>query len=136
MTDNGADAAAPGKEVPPGADAPADAEPTSRTETPPAAEPDYPEEADDAGRSGGRPPRYAPPPRERFDWRGWVLVGVVVLSFLVVPGAILLLPQAQGVVESLGLTLRGAYLALPMIPALLLGATAVWAAVRARSDGE
>jgi len=100
------------------------------------AEHDYPDGTDDADRGGARPPRYAPPPQERFDWRGWVLVAVVVLSFLVVPGAILFLPQAQGVVGSLGLTLRGAYLALPMIPALLLGATAVWAAVRARSDGE
>jgi hypothetical protein len=114
MTDNGADAAPPsGRAVPPGADAPDDAEP-----------------------SGARPPQYAPPSREQFDWRGWVLVAVVVLSFLAVPGAILYLPQAQGVVESLGLTLRDAYLALPMIPALLLGATAVWAAVRARTGEE
>jgi hypothetical protein len=119
MTDNQADAATP-----------ADAEPTSRTDTPPAAE------ANNAEPSGARPPRYAPPSREQFDWRGWVLVAVVVLSFLAIPGAILYLPQAQGAVESLGLTLRDAYLALPMIPALLLGATAVWAAVRARTDDE
>jgi len=79
-----------------------------------------------------QPPRYAPPQQEGFDWRGWVLVSIVVVSFLLVPGAILALPYAQSFVESLGLTFRAAYLALPMIPALLLGATAVWAAVRSR----
>lgn len=81
-------------------------------------------------------PRYAPPTREQFDWRGWVLVSIVVVSFLFVPGAILLLPHAQSFVEWLGLPLRAAYLGLPMIPAVLLGATAVWAAVRSRSSGE
>ena len=70
---------------------------------------------------------------DEFDWRGWVLVGVVVVAFLVVPTALLYLPQAQGVVASLGLTLRDAYLVLPLVPAFLLGATAVWAAVRSRS---
>jgi hypothetical protein len=81
-----------------------------------------------------QPPRYAPPPQENFDWRGWILVGVVVVSFLVIPGAILYLQQAQAVVSSLGLSLRQAYLTLPMIPAILLGATAIWAAVRSRSE--
>jgi len=70
---------------------------------------------------------------DEFGWRGWVLVGVIVVAFLVVPAAILFLPQAQGVVASLGLTLRDAYLVLPLVPAFLLGATAVWAAVRSRS---
>ena len=74
------------------------------------------------------------PPDEEFGWRGWVLVGVLVVAFLVVPTAILFLPQAQGFIASLGLTLRDAYLVLPLVPAFLLGATAVWAAVRSRSD--
>jgi hypothetical protein len=71
---------------------------------------------------------------EAFGWRGWVLVGVVVVAFLVVPAAILFLPQARGFVAALGLTLRDAYLVLPLVPAFLLGATAVWAAVRSRAE--
>ena len=57
-----------------------------------------------------------------FDWRGWTLVGVVVLCFLVIPALILWRPPA--------LPFRVAFLLLPLIPAFLLGATAVWAAVR------
>jgi hypothetical protein len=92
--------------------------------------------------SDGRParpetatrPSQAPSGEATFDWRGWLLVGVIVVSFLVVPVAILFLPQAQGFIRSLGLTLRDAYLTLPLIPAFLLGAVAVWAAVRIRSE--
>jgi hypothetical protein len=126
MTDSQADAATP----PPGGESPgAGEEPPAGAERSPvdrAGEPSEP-----AG--GAQPPRYAPPSQEAFGWRGWLLVGIVVLSFLVVPATILFLPQAEPAVRSLGLTLRAAYLALPMIPALLLGATAVWAAVRSRS---
>ena len=68
-----------------------------------------------------------------FDWHGWVLVATVVVAFFVVPSAILLLPAAQEVVRSLGLSLRDAYLTLPLVPAFLLGAVAVWSAVRSRS---
>jgi hypothetical protein len=95
-----------------------------------------PSDDGDAGGYVHRPadrPHQAPP-SETFDWRGWVLVGVVVVAFLVVPPAILFLPQAQTLVASLGLTLRDAYLVLPLVPAFLLGATAVWAALRSRSD--
>lgn len=60
--------------------------------------------------------------QEEWDWRGWVLVGVVVLSFLVVPALILVLPPVR--------PYRFAYLVLPLIPAILLGATAVWSAQR------
>lgn len=84
-------------------------------------------------RPSGEPPRQAET-SDDFGWRGWVLVGMVVVAFLVVPGAILALPAAQGVVASLGLTLRAAYLTLPLVPAFLLAAIAVWSALRARSD--
>ena len=60
--------------------------------------------------------------QEEWDWRGWVLVGVVVLCFLVIPATILYLPPVR--------PFRFAYLVLPMIPAILLGATAVWSAQR------
>lgn len=69
-----------------------------------------------------------------FGRSGWVLVGMIGVAFLLVPGAILVLPAAQGVISSLGLTLRDAYLTLPLLPAFALGALAVWSAVRSRSD--
>lgn len=84
-----------------------------------------------AADGGARAP-YVPPPAKEFDWRGWLLVGVIVVAFVVVPLAILYLQRAQTFVESLGLGLRDAYLVLPLLPALLLGATAVWVAVRSR----
>ena len=56
--------------------------------------------------------------QEEWDWRGWVLVGVMTLCFLVIPATIWVLPPVR--------PFRFAYLVLPMIPALLLGATAVW----------
>jgi hypothetical protein len=79
------------------------------------------------------PPSRAPTGDGEFDWRGWLLVCVIVFAFFVVPGSILLLPEAQGVIGSLGLTLRDAYLVLPLVPAFLLAGVAVWAAVRTRS---
>ncbi|ESP88268.1 hypothetical protein [Candidatus Halobonum tyrrellensis] len=54
---------------------------------------------------------------------GWVLVGVVVVAFLVVPGAIYLYPAAPA---RLGLRFFAAMLVLPFVPAFLLGVTAVW----------
>lgn len=54
---------------------------------------------------------------------GWALVAVVVLAFLVVPGIIYLRPTAPG---ELGFRFLAAMLVLPFLPAVLLGATAVW----------
>jgi len=79
----------------------------------------------------GRYPVQAPGSDE-FGREGWAVVAILFVSFLVVPPAIVLLPEARGVIASLGLTMRDAYLALPMIPAVLLGIAAVWAAVRTR----
>jgi len=82
-------------------------------------------------RPSGEPPRQAET-SEEFGREGWILVGTILLGFLVVPTALLLLPAAQGIVRSLGLTLRAAYLTLPLVPAFLLGAIAVWSALRSR----
>ena len=82
-------------------------------------------------RPSGEPPRQAET-SEEFGREGWVLVGMIVLGFLVIPIAILALPAAQALLQSLGLTLRAAYLTLPLIPAFLLGAVAVWSALRSR----
>ena len=91
------------------------------------------DDADDGyvHRPSGEPPRQAET-SDDFGTEGWVLVAMIVLGFLVIPVAILALPAAQGVVRSLGLTLRAAYLALPLVPAFLLGAVAVWSALRSR----
>jgi hypothetical protein len=59
---------------------------------------------------------------EEWNYRDWVLVGVIVLCFLVIPATILILPPVR--------PFRFAYLVLPLIPAILLGATAVWSAQR------
>lgn len=79
-------------------------------------------------------PTHAPPGDGEFGWRGWVLVGVLILSFVVIPWTLIYLPAArESLLEPLGLTLRDAYLALPMVPAILLAVVAVWAAVRSRA---
>ncbi|MFB6166362.1 MAG: hypothetical protein ABEJ31_14475 [Haloarculaceae archaeon] len=80
--------------------------------------------------AAGRPD---PDPDAAFDWGGWVLVAVIVVSFLVVPGALYLAPPARQAAAGLGLGYQNTYLALPMVPALLLGAVAVWSAVRSRA---
>lgn len=80
-----------------------------------------------------QPPTYAPPGSGSFGWRGWILVGMIAFSFLVIPWTLVYLPAAQSQLATIGLSLRDAYLALPMIPAILLAIVAVWAAVRSRA---
>jgi ABC-type glycerol-3-phosphate transport system permease component len=89
-------------------------------------------DAGDPGEAAVRPHQAAP--ADSFGWRGWVLVGMLVLAFLVIPSAILVLPQAQGVLGELGLGMRDAYLVLPLPAAVVLGAVAVWSALSARRD--
>ena len=57
-----------------------------------------------------------------FDWRSWVLVGAIAISFLLVPAVVLLSPPT-------GFSFTFAYLILPMIPAIGLGIIAVWSSV-------
>lgn len=71
-----------------------------------------------------------PAPADRsFAWRGWVLVAAIVCAFLVLPAVVVFLPAARGQLRALGLTLRDAYLVVPLVPALVLGAIAVWSAL-------
>ena len=88
-------------------------------------------EVDSDGGSSRSTPRNDPSPgrsdltvpeRETFGLRGWVLVGTLLVSFLVVPAVILFVPPAA-------LPFQVAFLILPLIPALLLGAIAVWSAL-------
>ncbi|WP_255170322.1 hypothetical protein [Natrononativus amylolyticus] len=57
-----------------------------------------------------------------FGWRGWVLVGAIVLAFVVAPLGILLWPPS--------LNYWFALLILPLFPAVILALTAVWATTR------
>ena len=67
-------------------------------------------------------------PTERtFDWRGRMLVAAIAVCFLLVPGAILAYPHVG---HRLGLSFYHTYLALPMIPAVVLAILAVWATAR------
>ena len=57
-----------------------------------------------------------------FDWRGWVVVGMIVVTFVLAPLAIYLWPPGVGY--------HFAMVVLPLVPAVLLAITAVWATTR------
>ncbi|MCL9812469.1 hypothetical protein [Natranaeroarchaeum aerophilus] len=57
-----------------------------------------------------------------FDWRGWVLIGVMLFALVVAPLIVYLRPPVLG--------FRVSLIVMPLIPALLLGAVAVWATTR------
>jgi hypothetical protein len=65
-----------------------------------------------------------PPDRDGAGVRGWILVGTLVVCTLVVPGLIYLRPAF---LSALGVPYVTALLALPLLPAVVLGLTAVWA---------
>jgi hypothetical protein len=65
-----------------------------------------------------------------FGWRGWILVAWILVALVVVPALLFYLPQAGAFTKSLGLGFRDAFLVLPLVPALVLGALAVWATTR------
>lgn len=68
-----------------------------------------------------------------FGPRGWLLVAVVFVGFLVVPGIIYLRPATPG---EAGLPFVVAMLVLPLVPAALLGATAVWSMSSSARSGK
>ena len=58
-----------------------------------------------------------------FGQRGWILVAVIVLAFVIAPiGVMLVPPGGEGYLFALVLV--------PLIPAVVLAATAVWATTR------
>lgn len=61
-----------------------------------------------------------------FGPHGWVLVGAIVVAFVVAPGLILAYPH----VLADRVPFLVAFLVVPLVPALLLGVVAVWAATR------
>ncbi len=65
-----------------------------------------------------------------FGWRGWVLVGWLVVAFVAVPAYLFFFPRAGDTLALFGLSYRDTFLFLPLIPAIVLGALAVWATTR------
>ena len=79
-----------------------------------------------------RPATSSSESNREFGWRGWVLVGALVVSFLIVPWALILLSSARDAVAAVGLPWRETFLVVPLIPALGLGVLGVWTALAAR----
>jgi hypothetical protein len=67
-----------------------------------------------------------------FGRDGWILVGLLVVAFFLIPGLIIALPGAREEPLVIGLTFRDAYLVLPLVPAFVLALVAVWVAIRSR----
>ena len=66
-----------------------------------------------------------------FGAKGWALTAVLFVSVIVIPGIIYVYPYAAG---GLGFTFFATYLALPLVPAALLGLVAVWSMTAATAD--
>ena len=66
-----------------------------------------------------------------FGKKGWALTAVLFMCVIVIPGIIYAYPYAAG---TFGLTFFATYLALPLIPAILLGLVAVWSMTAAVRD--
>ncbi|QSG04158.1 hypothetical protein [Natranaeroarchaeum sulfidigenes] len=76
----------------------------------------------DAEGDGGDEPTHPAAVDREFDWRGWVLIGVMALALVVAPLVVYLRPPVLPFWVSL--------VVMPLIPALLLGVVAVWATTR------
>lgn len=72
------------------------------------------------------------PESKEFGLRGWLLVLTLIVTLILIPWSIVALPAADSVLESLPLGWRDAYLVLPLVPALFLGAIGAWTAVANR----
>jgi cytochrome b subunit of formate dehydrogenase len=71
------------------------------------------------------------PAADGFGPKGWALTAVLFTCVLVIPGIIYLYPYAAG---WFGLPFFATYLALPLVPAVLLGLVAVWSMTAATRD--
>ena len=71
------------------------------------------------------------PDADGFGRKGWALTAVLFTCVLVIPGIIYVYPYAAG---ALGFSFFQTYLALPLIPAVLLGLVAVWSMTAATRD--
>lgn len=81
---------------------------------------------------GGAPTAPASEPEpDGFGRKGWALTAALFMCVLVIPGIIYVYPYAAG---ALGFSFFATYLALPLVPALLLGLVAVWSMTAATRD--
>ncbi|WP_232686315.1 hypothetical protein [Halobacterium zhouii] len=82
---------------------------------------------DTAGEAGGATGEPAEPKAETdmSRRRQWLVVAALVVSGILAPAYLYFVGPG-----SFGLGFRDTYLAIPMIPALLMGAVGVWTAVR------
>ncbi len=71
------------------------------------------------------------PDADGFGRKGWALTAVLFTCVLVIPGIIYVYPYAAG---AFGFTFFATYLALPLVPAILLGLVAVWSMTAATRD--
>jgi hypothetical protein len=71
------------------------------------------------------------PEADGFGRKGWVLTAVLFTCVLVIPGIIYVYPYAAG---AFGFSFFATYLALPLVPAVLLGLIAVWSMTAATRD--
>ena len=71
------------------------------------------------------------PEADGFGARGWALTAVLFTCAIVIPGIIYLYPYAAG---WFNLPFFATYLALPLVPAVLLGLVAVWSMTAATTD--
>ena len=73
--------------------------------------------------TAGETPADGEPEADGFGRKGWALTAVLFTCVLVIPGIIYLYPYVAG---WFGLPFFATYLALPLVPAVLLGVVAVW----------
>ena len=71
------------------------------------------------------------PEANGFGRKGWALTAVLFCCVIVIPGVIYAYPYAAG---AFGVTFFATYLALPLVPAALLGLVAVWSMTAAAGD--
>jgi cytochrome b subunit of formate dehydrogenase len=83
------------------------------------------------GEAGGEAPTGEEPVADGFGRKGWALTAVLFTCVLVIPGIIYLYPYVAG---WFGLPFFATYLALPLVPAVLLGLVAVWSMTAATRD--
>nr|WP_246066475.1 hypothetical protein [Halorubrum cibi] len=79
--------------------------------------------ATDAEAAADAADETAEPAADGFGRKGWALTAVLFACVLVIPGIIYAYPYAAG---AFGFTFFATYLALPLVPAVLLGLVAVW----------
>jgi len=76
-------------------------------------------------------PERSPPERDP-SLEPWLVIGALAVALVVIPWALIVLPEARGIVGAVGFSMRDAYLVVPLVPAVGLGLVGVWTAIRSR----